>query len=131
MRPLAAPQGGENHDHLTHRNFIMPTPEYAIVLSTCRTRAEAEVIATRLVADGAAACINIVDKVTSIYRWKGKIEKATEALLIIKTRFTLTDRVEGTIRGFSSYDCPEVVVLPIVEGSKPYLGWIDTVVAKP
>lgn len=103
----------------------MPTPEYAVVLSTCKTRSEAESIATRLVADGAAACVNIVDKVTSIYQWKGKIEKATEALLIIKTRFALTDRVEGTIRGFSSYECPEVIVLPIVEGSKEYLEWIS------
>jgi len=105
----------------------MPAPEYAVILSTCKTRAEAESIATRLVTDGAAACVSIVDKITSIYQWKGKVEKAAEALLIIKTRFALTDRVEGTIRGFSSYECPEVIVLPIVEGSDDYLRWISEV----
>lgn len=103
----------------------MPTPAYAVVLSTCKTRAEAQSIAVRLVTDGAAACVNIVDKITSIYRWQGKVETMTEALLVIKTRAELTDRVEGTIRGFSSYDCPEVIVLPIVDGADDYLRWID------
>ena len=107
----------------------MPTPEYAIVLSTCKTKREAETIAERLVADGAAACVTIVDHVTSIYKWKGKTEKSTEALLIIKTRAALTDRVEGTIKGFSSYECPEVIVLPVIEGSAEYLKWIDDVTA--
>ena len=102
----------------------MPTPEFAIVLSTCKTKREAEEIASRLIADGAAACVNIIEKVTSIYRWKGKTEKSTEAMLIIKTRFTLIDRVEGTIKGFSSYECPEVIVLPVLEGSEEYLRWI-------
>jgi periplasmic divalent cation tolerance protein len=98
---------------------------HAIVLASCANKREAEQIAARLVADGAAACVNIIDRVTSVYRWKGKIEKASEVLLIIKTRSELTDRVEGTIRGFSSYDCPEVVVIPIVDGSADYLSWID------
>lgn len=98
---------------------------HAIVLTTCATKTEAEQIAERLVADGAAACVNIIDKITSVYRWKGKIERASEFLLIIKTRSEMTDRVEGTIKGFSSYECPEVVVIPIIDGSADYLGWID------
>lgn len=69
--------------------------------------------------------MNIVDKITSIYRWKGKIEKSGECLLVIKTRASLTDRVEGTIKGFSSYDCPEVIVIPVVSGSVDFLNWID------
>ena len=108
----------------------MPAPEYAVVLTTCKTRTEAESIAARLVTDGAAACVSIVDKITSIYQWKGKLEKSSESLLIIKTRLALTDRVEGTIRGFSSYECPEVIVLPIVEGSEQYLAWLDGAVGK-
>lgn len=99
--------------------------DYAIVLTTCANKREAERIAERLVTDGAAACVNIVEKVTSVYRWKGKIEKSSECLLVIKTRADLTDRVEGTIKGFSSYECPEVVVLPITAGSNDYLLWID------
>lgn len=99
--------------------------DYAIVLTTCANKREAERIAERLVTDGAAACVNIVEKVTSVYRWKGKIEKSSECLLVIKTRADLSDRVEGTIKGFSSYECPEVVVLPITAGSHDYLLWID------
>jgi periplasmic divalent cation tolerance protein len=99
--------------------------DYAIVLTTCANKREGERIAERLVADGAAACVNILDKVTSVYRWKGKIEKGTECLLVIKTRRDLTDRVEGTIKGFSSYECPEVVVVPVISGSDDYLRWID------
>ncbi len=99
--------------------------DYAIVLTTCATRPEAERIAERLVTDGAAACVNIVDKITSVYRWKGKVEKSSECLLVIKTHADQTNRVEGTITGFSSYECPEVVVIPIVSGSEDYLRWID------
>ena len=101
------------------------TTNHAIVLTSCANKREAERIAERLVADGAAACVSIVDKSTSVYRWKGKIEKSTEFMLLIKTRADLTDRVEGTIKGFSSFDCPEVIVLPIMAGSAEYLGWID------
>ncbi|MBI3871475.1 MAG: divalent-cation tolerance protein CutA [candidate division Zixibacteria bacterium] len=105
----------------------MSAPEFAVILSTCKTKREAELIATRLVEDGAAACINIIDKVTSIYHWKGKTETSTEALLVIKTRAVLIDRVAGTIKGFSSYDCPEVIVLPILEGSEEFLRWVTDV----
>lgn len=104
---------------------IIISTDYAIVLTTCANKREAERIAERLVADGSAACVNIVDKVTSVYRWKGKIEKSAECLLVIKTRADLSDRVEGTIKGFSSYDCPEVVVVPVIGGSEEYLRWID------
>ena len=103
----------------------MSRPRYAVVLSTCANREEAEAIATRLVTDGAAACVNLIDKVTSIFQWKGKIERASEVLLVIKTRFEATGKVEELIRAMSSYDCPEVVVLPITGGSEAYLRWIS------
>ena len=102
----------------------MTTTDYAVVFTTCKNKAEALTIAERLVADRDAACVNIIETVVSVYRWQGKIEKAIEALLIIKTRAVFTGRVEGTIRGLSSYDCPEVIVLPIAEGSNEYLAWI-------
>ena len=103
----------------------MTDSDYSVVLSTCATKREAEQIAERLVADGSAACVNIIDKVTSVYRWKGKIEKGGECLLIIKTRAALTNRVIRTIEGFSSYDCPEAIVIPVIDGSPDYLRWID------
>ena len=108
----------------------MTHPEFAVVLTTCQSRSEAKRIASRLVTDHTAACVNIVDKITSIYEWKGKIEESTEVLMIIKTRWILADRVAGTIQGFSSYDCPEVVVLPIIDGSEEYLGWLTDVTAE-
>lgn len=100
------------------------------MLSTCGSKPEAEAIAGRLIEDGAAACVNIVDKITSVYQWKGKTEKTSETLLIIKTRAALIDRVKGTIAGLSAYDCPEVIVLPVAEGSQEYLNWIDEVTGK-
>ena len=99
--------------------------EYAIVLSTCANKREAARIAERLVTDGAAACVNIIEKVTSVYRWKGKVERGTECLLIIKTRAELTDRVQGTIEGFSSYECPEVIVIPVMDGSADFFKWLN------
>jgi periplasmic divalent cation tolerance protein len=103
----------------------MDDREFIVILSTCGSRDEAERIAEALVTECTAACVNIIDRVTSIYRWHGKVEKGTEALLVIKTRATLAGQVEKTIKAMSSYDCPEVVVLPIVTGSAQYLGWID------
>ncbi|HEX9750622.1 MAG TPA: divalent-cation tolerance protein CutA [candidate division Zixibacteria bacterium] len=102
----------------------MANPEFAVVLSTAKSRREADTIARRLIADRAAACVNIVDKITSVYRWKGKVETSSEVLLIIKTRWLLVDQVQGTIKGFSSYECPEVLVLPVIEGSEEYLRWV-------
>jgi uncharacterized protein involved in tolerance to divalent cations len=102
----------------------MSTSEYVVILSTCPNLTEAETIATRLVTDGAAACINIVDHVSSIYRWQEKVERADEVLLVIKTTGKAVDRVEKTIKSLSHYDCPEVIVLPIVAGSEAYLAWL-------
>lgn len=103
----------------------MSEPRYAVVLSTCGSREEAEAIAMRLVNDGVAACVNLIDGVTSIYQWKGKVDRANEVLLVIKTRFDATGAVEKTIRSMSSYECPEVIVLPISGGSEQYLSWLE------
>ncbi|HUU45419.1 MAG TPA: divalent-cation tolerance protein CutA [Acidobacteriota bacterium] len=98
--------------------------DYAVVLSTCGSKDEAETIAGRLVRDRAAACVNIVENVTSIYQWQGKIEKTAEVLLVIKTRTAQADRVATMIKELSSYDCPEVIVLPVTGGSAEYLQWV-------
>ncbi|MBI5868207.1 MAG: divalent-cation tolerance protein CutA [candidate division Zixibacteria bacterium] len=97
-------------------------------MSTCASREEAEAIATRLVTDGTAACVNLIDKVTSIFQWKGKIEQASEVLLIIKTRSNAAGKVEETIRSMSSYECPEVIVLPVSGGAVQYLDWLESTV---
>jgi periplasmic divalent cation tolerance protein len=102
----------------------MNDSEFAVILSTCESKSEAETIATRLVTDRAAACVNIAENITSVYEWQGKIETGRECLLIIKTRMALAERVEALIKELSSYDCPEVVVLPVAGGSADYLGWV-------
>ena len=105
----------------------METGEFIVILSTCGSKAEAETIATRLVNDRAAACVNIIENITSVYQWQGKIEKGVECLMVIKTRAALADKAETIIQELSSYDCPEVIALPIVGGSAHYLKWIADV----
>jgi periplasmic divalent cation tolerance protein len=96
-----------------------------IVFSNCGSADEAERVARRLVETRAAACVNIIPGVRSIYRWKGAIEDAAEWTLLIKTRRTMFERVEREIRSAHSYDLPEVIAAPVVDGLEAYLGWID------
>ncbi len=95
-----------------------------VVLSTCGSAAEAERLARRLVEARAAACVNIVAPVRSIYRWKGVIEQAEEWLLVVKTSRAKFDRVRAELEAAHSYELPEVLALPVVEGSPNYLAWL-------
>jgi periplasmic divalent cation tolerance protein len=71
-----------------------------------------------------AACANIVAGVESIYRWKGKVERAREVLVMMKTSGTRLRELEREVKRLHSYDVPEFIALPIVAGSKEYLEWI-------
>src|SRR5438445_650107 len=71
-----------------------------------------------------AACANIVSGVESIYRWQGKVERANEVLVIIKTAGTRLRELEREVKRLHSYDVPEFIAFPIVGGSKEYLKWI-------
>jgi len=71
--------------------------------------------------------LNIVPKVQSKFRWKGKIDSANESLLIVKTREALLDKLIASVKGKHSYTVPEIIALPIVGGNKDYLDWIDEV----
>ncbi len=95
-----------------------------VVLSTAGAREEAERIATTLVAERLAACVNLVEPLTSIYRWQGKVERATEVLLVMKTRRARVAALVARLRALHSYDVPEAIVLPIVAGAAPYLRWV-------
>ena len=94
------------------------------MLSTAGSRDEAERIARALVDERLAACVNVVAPITSIYRWKGAVERAEEVLLVVKTRSVLATRVAGRIRELHSYELPEAIVLPIDGGAADYLAWI-------
>lgn len=85
---------------------------------------EAEGLARALVEAKLAACVNMVSNVRSIYSWQGKIEDDRELLMIIKTQRHLFDRLAAKVREIHSYDVPEIIALPIIEGSPDYLRWL-------
>ncbi|HLG87870.1 MAG TPA: divalent-cation tolerance protein CutA [Alphaproteobacteria bacterium] len=85
---------------------------------------EAERIATALVEDRLAACVNVLGAVSSIYRWQGAVERATEVALIAKSRRDLFDRLAARVRTIHSYETPAIVAWPIVAGDADYLRWI-------
>ena len=94
------------------------------VVTTCKSRAEAEKIAEELVGRRACACVQITGPGTSIYRWKGRIERSEEWYCTAKTRAELLKKVEEIVRSLHSYEVPEIAALPIVGGSRDYLSWI-------
>ena len=95
-----------------------------VVLSTCGSAEEAERIARALVAKRLAACVNLIPAVRSIYRWKGELEDAQETLLVIKSSRALFDELRVEIEKLHSYEVAEIIAMPIVDGSEPYLGWL-------
>jgi periplasmic divalent cation tolerance protein len=96
-----------------------------IVLTTAGSEEEARKIARCLVDQGLAACVNIIQRVESIYRWKGKTESAQEWLLIIKTTAERFPAVRDAIRELHSYDLPECIAFSVEDGSSPYLQWLE------
>lgn len=95
-----------------------------IVLTTAGSEEEAQKIARHLVEQRAAACVNVVPQVASIYRWQGKVEESREWLLIIKTTAAAFGQVREVIADLHSYELPECVCLTIEDGSPAYLEWI-------
>jgi periplasmic divalent cation tolerance protein len=91
----------------------------------CGSEEEAIKIAHALVDERLAACVNIVSPIRSIYRWEGKVRDEREWLLIIKTQRTRFEDLEKKVRSLHSYRVPEIVSLPIIEGHKPYLSWLE------
>jgi periplasmic divalent cation tolerance protein len=99
-----------------------------LVLTTASSLEESKKIARELVQRRLAACINIIPKIESVYRWEGKVEEAQEFLLLIKTTESAFARVREAIQQFHSYEVPECIALSIEEGSLAYLKWIDEAV---
>jgi len=98
--------------------------ELIIVLVTCSSEEEAVKISKALVEDRLAACVNLISPVRSIYRWEGKIWDEREWLLMIKTRKERFKEIETKVKALHSYSVPEIIALPIIEGSSSYLGWL-------
>ncbi|MGR0187806.1 divalent-cation tolerance protein CutA [Azospirillum aestuarii] len=98
--------------------------EFVFAYITAGSRDEARRIGRALVEERLAACANILDGMTSIYRWQGAIEEATETVLIAKTRAELFDRLAARVRELHSYDVPCVVELRVGRGNPAYLDWL-------
>ena len=95
-----------------------------VVFANVGSQEEAQDIGRIVVEESLAACVNILPPIKSIYRWKGKIEEEPEVMLIFKT---IQDRLPALIHRVNelhSYDVPEIIALPIIEGHEPYLEWI-------
>jgi periplasmic divalent cation tolerance protein len=97
----------------------------AVVLITTDTEEEAIKIASVLLNQRKAACVNTVPRVNSRFWWQGKLDSARESLLIVKTRASLLDEIVKLVKEIHSYDTPEIIALPIIGGSQDYMGWID------
>ena len=96
-----------------------------VVFTTCGSEEEARKLAAALVEKHVAACVNITAPVTSVYRWKGLVEEAKEWMLVIKSRRERFDELRVMLEGAHSYELPEVLALPVVEGSPNYLAWVE------
>lgn len=96
-----------------------------VVLSTCASGEEAERIGRSLVEKRLAACVNILAGVRSLYRWKGAVQDDREVLLVIKSSRALFAQLRAEIEKLHSYEVPEIIAVPIVDGSERYLEWLD------
>jgi len=102
----------------------MPAAGTCILFVTCPDAKVAEAIARDLVDKRLAACGNVTPPVTSVYRWKGKVVREPEVLLLVKTRGSLVAACTRAIRAKHPYELPEIVAVPIVGGLPAYLRWV-------
>jgi periplasmic divalent cation tolerance protein len=99
--------------------------DVVLVLTTVSSEDEGEKIARALVGEGLAACVNVLGPMTSIYRWKEQVERETERQVVIKTTRARLPGVQVRIGELHSYELPELLVLPVVDGSPGYLDWVS------
>ena len=105
--------------------------DYCVVLVTVGSEDEGKTIARALVEERLAACVNIIPGLTSIYRWEGKMCEDREFLLVIKTQGQKVAALRERLGHLHSYAVPEVIALPIAEGSARYLEWLDSCLTAP
>lgn len=102
----------------------MSAPEVKVALVTLGSAAAAETLVDQLVEEGVVACGNIVPGLTSIYRWQGKVEREQEVLVVFKTTGAGAERLVRRVPELHPYEVPEVLVLPVEAGHRPYLDWV-------
>lgn len=97
---------------------------YVVIFITTVNKKESEKIARALVSKNMAACVNIVEQVNSLFKWKGKLERQREFLLIVKSKKSLMPKLIKLVKSLHSYNVPEIIALPIIAGNKEYLDWL-------
>jgi periplasmic divalent cation tolerance protein len=98
---------------------------HIVIFITASGKKEAKRIAEGLLKKRLIACANILEDVSSLFWWKAKVDKAAEALLIVKSKKALLPKIIQCVKSLHSYEVPEIIALPIIGGYKPYLKWID------
>jgi periplasmic divalent cation tolerance protein len=96
-----------------------------LVYVTTKDQNEAELIANALVVERLAACANILGSIQSVYVWKGKLEAGSEVAMLVKTTQLRVAAVIDRIKALHSYECPAIVVLPVLGGNVEFLEWIE------
>ena len=99
---------------------------YIVILITAKDKKEAQKIAQGLLEAKLIACANIVDGIQSLFWWQGKIDSSKEVLLVLKTKKILFKKISAKVKSLHSYQTPEIIALPIFDGSKDYLDWISS-----
>jgi periplasmic divalent cation tolerance protein len=102
-----------------------------VVLSACGSAEEAKTLARHLVETRVAACVNVIPEVYSVFHWEGKVDEASEWMLVIKSTRGRLEALKAELRKMHTYSVPEVVAVPIVDGSAEYLEWVDREVGEP
>ncbi|MFW6118103.1 MAG: divalent-cation tolerance protein CutA [Chloroflexota bacterium] len=103
----------------------MKKTDRIIILITAGSEEEAHEIAESLVKGKKAACVNIVQRVDSLFWWEGKLESTRESMLLVKSKATLFPEIVELVKRTHSYEVPEIIALPIIAGSEDYLKWLD------
>jgi periplasmic divalent cation tolerance protein len=96
-----------------------------VVFNTCGSLDEAERLSRRLVDERLAACVTVISPVRSFYRWKDEVTDTSEWLLMIKTARHMFEPLRAVLESAHSYELPEVIAIPLIEGSPNYLAWIE------
>jgi len=105
------------------------TPQAVVVFITCPTRRVARRLAEAVIRQRVAACVNLLPGIQSVFWWEGKIDRAREVLLLLKTTPARVARLTRLVRSLHPYEVPEVIALPVTAGSAPYLRWVKAAVS--
>jgi periplasmic divalent cation tolerance protein len=103
---------------------------YIVIFIAVPNKKEADKIARQLIENRLAACVNIIDKIESVFRWEGRVDRAKEVLLVIKSKKSKLTNIIKLVKSMHSYEVPEIIALPLIGGYKPYLNWLDESVRK-